>query len=134
MRGVVPALLLLVAAGAASAAARPSERGCLLAWNAARNSGTRARVVQAAPSPRALLVPGIVGRDVIVNGMARPAQEAPACLLTLVRRGRIQVVSGSWRNGGVRSWTFGREISTSRPLPANVRLLRDGRVTKIYRR
>jgi hypothetical protein len=42
-------------------------------------------------------------------------------------------MTGIWRSTGVTSWSFGRLIPTSKILVANVRLLADGRVTKIYR-
>jgi hypothetical protein len=54
--------------------------------------------------------------------------------LTLAKPGAIRTVIGIWRTVGVGRWSFGRQIPTTRPFFANVRLLSDGRVTKIYRR
>jgi hypothetical protein len=56
-----------------------------------------------------------------------------ACLLTLAKPGEIRIVTGIWRARGVTRWSFGRQMPESKPFFANVRLLPDGRVTKIYR-
>jgi hypothetical protein len=57
-----------------------------------------------------------------------------ACLLTLAKPGAIRIVTGIWASDGIRRWSFGHPIPTRKPFFENVRLLRDGRVTKIYRR
>jgi hypothetical protein len=57
-----------------------------------------------------------------------------ACLLTLVKGRRLQPVTGVWRDGRVGDWVFGHPRTADRPVGANVKVLRDGRVTKIYRR
>ncbi len=51
----------------------------------------------------------------------------------MAKPGEIQVVTGRWRAGHVSRWSFGHPIPTTKPFFANVRLLSDGRVTKIYR-
>jgi hypothetical protein len=136
----VAALLALAAcAGAAAAAAlatRPSERSCVVAWNAPSNQSNRLRLLAAKPVVRLTLRPGVTSRDTWTQGAAPTQGSAlPACLLTLVQPGAIRLVTGIWRGGGVSRWSFGRALPTTRPSrPANVRLLRDGRVAKLYRR
>ncbi len=52
-----------------------------------------------------------------------------------MKRNEIRNVTGRWKSAGVTQWTFGRPIRTNKInlQTANVRLLPDGRVTKIYR-
>lgn len=57
-----------------------------------------------------------------------------ACLLTLVKGHRALPITGIWRGSGVARWVFGHPLTANSTLGANVRVLRDGRVTKIYRR
>jgi hypothetical protein len=61
-----------------------------------------------------------------------------ACVMTVVKPGKLQSVTGIWKGTGVDHWTFGpttRAVMNAPPVDtANVRLLADGRVTKIYRR
>ena len=59
---------------------------------------------------------------------------AEACLLVLVKSGRLQPVTGIWHGAGVPRSSFGRPIKTGKAPGANVRVLPDGRVTKIYLR
>jgi hypothetical protein len=70
----------------------------------------------------------------VTNGSPPTQTDAPACLLTLAKRGEIRIVTGIWRTAGVSRWSFGHPIPTTKSLFANVRLLSDGRVTKIYHR
>jgi hypothetical protein len=44
------------------------------------------------------------------------------------------VVIGVWRDGRVMRWSWGSVTPPTPYLSANVKLLPDGRVTKIYRR
>jgi hypothetical protein len=55
----------------------------------------------------------------------------PACLLTVAKRGEVRLVTGTWKGAGVDRWSFGRTYRTTSRFIANVRLLADGRVTKI---
>jgi hypothetical protein len=125
-----------VVAGPAAAAppAHPSDRACLLAWNAPSNRPNRLRLVAARPASGLALGPGKSFTYTWRKGSAPEQTAAEACLLMLAKPGRIQVVTGIWRAGRVEGWSFGHPIPTTRPLDANVRLLPDGRVTKIYRR
>ena len=95
-------------AGAATAAglSQPSDRGCLLRGG---NSFT----------------------DTWTKGVPKQTS-TEACLLTVAKTGKIQFVTGVWRVGHVSRWSWGHPIPTTRPFFANVRLLSDGRVTKIY--
>jgi hypothetical protein len=79
------------------------------------------------------LLPGVVGTDTFKKGLPPTQTTAPACLLTLAQPGEIRTVTGVWDAARVTRWTFGRPILTSKPFVANVRLLSNGRVTKIYR-
>jgi hypothetical protein len=82
-----------------------------------------------------LLGLGEVGTDTWVTGSAPKQTTALACLLTVAKPGEISTVTGIWRTAGVSRWSFGRPIPTRKPFLffSNVRLLSDGRVTKIYR-
>ena len=53
----------------------------------------------------------------------------------LVKSGRLQPITGVWRGMGVRRWSFGRPLTTDKvPNGSNIKVLSDGRVTKIYLR
>jgi hypothetical protein len=120
--------------GTLGAATRPSERACLLAWNAPSNAANHSRLARDWPWAKSTLRPGIAFTVVFKRG-SRPKQTTTeACLLTLAKGHRIQPVSGIWRRGGVARWVFAHPHTANRPLGANVKVLRDGRVTKIYRR
>jgi len=125
-----------MAAGTAVAAplGRPSERGCLLAWNASANDANRTRLLAAHPTGGLSLRAGVSGTDTWKKGVASKHTSAEVCLLTISRRGGMELVTGIWHDGRVGSWSWGRTFATQWTLPANVRLLADGRVTKIYRR
>ena len=129
-------LLLAALAAAAAPGAPPSDRACLLAWNAPANAAARAHLLTLRPAARALLLPGVVYTDTWSRG--KPATRSAgveACLLTVRRRQRVQIVQGRWRDGGVRRWTFLHPApAAGSPLGHNVRVLPDGRVTKAYRR
>jgi hypothetical protein len=125
-----------VLAGAASGAAsnRPSDRGCLLAWNAPANHANRVKLLTMRPVRGLSLRTGTSFTDTWAKGGVAKQTSTEACLLTVAKRGTIQLVTGRWRGGGVSGWSWGRVITTAHPFAANVRLLPDGRVTKIYRR
>jgi hypothetical protein len=132
LAGLVVALTL---SGAASAAARPSERACLLAWNAPANAVNRPRLVRNGPWVSASLRPTTAG-TVTWKLDSNPTQTtAQACVLTLAKSGRLQIITGMWREGDVTRWSFGRAIPVDKaPAGSNVKVLPDGRVTKIYLR
>jgi hypothetical protein len=124
--------LTLVAAALAAPQTQPSDRSCLIAWNAPGNQANRAHLLAQRPLSRLQLLPGRVGTDTWSKGSAPKQTSSMACLLTLEKPGEIRIVTGIWHGAGVTHWSFGRPIPTSKPLLANVRLLLDGRVTKIY--
>lgn len=117
----------------ASTASVPSARDCLLEWNRQPSAPNRLRLVSSGPWPAARLLPG----QAVAAGRSQPstATPVPACLLTLSKQGRLQIVTGAWRAGHVRRWVFGPvgRIAGA-PRYGNVRVLPDGRVTKISRR
>jgi hypothetical protein len=127
--------LALAFAGTALAASRaqPSDRSCLIAWNSPGNHANRLRLVAQRPISGLQLLPGTVGTATWTKGSLPTQTTALACLLTLAKPGEIRTVTGIWRAAGVSRWSFGPPIPTSKPFFANVRLLSDGRVTKIYR-
>jgi hypothetical protein len=130
------ALLALALAGTASAASRtrPSDRACLLAWNAPGNHGSRTRLLAQRPIAGLALRAGVVLVDMWTKGSASTETRGPACLLTIEKRGSTRIVTGMWRRAGVGAWSFGRAIQMRARVVPNVRLLPDGRLTKIYLR
>ena len=120
-------------AGTATAAdlSQPSDRGCLLAWNAASNHSNRVKLIAARPMTGLSLRGGNSFTDTWTKGVPKQTS-TEACLLTVAKTGKIQFVTGVWRVGHVSRWSWGHPILTTRPFFANVRLLSDGRVTKIY--
>lgn len=96
-------------------------------------AGTTLAQPRAQPSGRAglQLLPGTVGTDSWTKGSPSTQTSAAACRLTLAKPGAIRTVTGIWRTVGVSRWSFGRQIPTTKPFFGNVRLLSDGRVTKI---
>jgi hypothetical protein len=105
-----------------------------VAWNAPGNHASRLRLLAQRPIAGLLLVPGQASTDSWTKGSPPTQTTTLACLLTVAKPGEIRVVTGTWRPAGVARWSFGRPIPTSKPFFANVRLLPDGRVAKIYRR
>jgi hypothetical protein len=128
---VIAASGALVLAVAARAAATPSDRACLIAWNAPANHASRARLLAQRPTTGLSLRAGVRYVDTVSKGSASTTTGGPACLLSVRRRAGLELVTGMWTGTGVRSWTFGRSFPSAHPPPANVRLLPDGRVTKI---
>jgi len=111
----------------------PSERNCLVAWNSRSNVVNQGRIVTSGPWKRALLVPAAVGT--VRFPSSTTSAETLGCALILRKPSLAQQIIGYWRDGRVVKWTFSRLFeTTSSPGFANVRILRDGRVTKIYRR
>ena len=128
-------VVVLTLSGAASAAARPSERACLIAWNAPANALNRPRVVRNGPWLSASLRNATTGTVTWKLGTNPTQTTAQACVLTLAKSGRLQIVTGLWREGRVTRWSFGRTIPVEKaPAGSNVKVLPDGRVTKIYLR
>ena len=131
LAGLVVALML--ASKAASVTVRPSDRACLLDWNTPANVNNRQRVVGSGPRSSASLRPGTT--FTWKRGSTPMQTTAQACLLALMKSGRLQIVTGTWRDGRVLRWSFGRAIPAVRiPGGSNVKVLPDGRVTKIYLR
>lgn len=132
---VAAVVTLAVAEGTAVAApaSRPSELGCLRAWNAQSNGAGHARLLAARPFRGLSLGAGAVATVTWTKGSRTGQTRAEACLLTVVKVGRTRVVVGRWRAGLVRTWSWGRWLPVSRPAPANVSLLPDGRLKKVYR-
>ncbi len=129
LAGLVVALTL--SGTAASAALRPSERGCLLAWNAPANVASRQTVVASGPWSSASLRPGVTSTVTWQRGSTSKQTTAQVCLLTLVKSRGFRIVTGVWRDGRVVQWSFGRTITAGKaPGGSNVKLLPDGRVTK----
>lgn len=129
---VMSLALPIVAPALAASQAQPSDRSCLIAWNGPGNLANRTHLLAQRPLTGLQLLPGRVGTDTWSKGSAPKQTSSLACLLTLAKPGEIRIVTGTWRGAGVTHWSFGRPIPTSKPLFANVRLLFDGRVTKIY--
>jgi hypothetical protein len=117
----------------ATARAQPSDRACLLSWNSPANHTNQLRLLAQRPISGLQLLPGRVGTDTWTKGSPPTQTSALACLLTLAKHGEIRIATGIWEAGRVSRWSFGHPIPTSEPVFANVRLLSDGRVTKIYR-
>ena len=130
---ITAALVSAATATADVAPQRPSERSCLVAWNAPQNQSNRLRLIAAPRVSNLSLRTGVTGTVTWSRGSAQKQTRATACLLTLARPGQIQLVSGVWHSGRVARWSFGRTIPSTTPLlGANVKLLPDGRITKIY--
>src|SRR3954451_6253595 len=125
--------LVVTATTLATPRARPSDRACLVAWNSPANHANHLRLLAQRPVSGVQLLPGVIGSDSWTKGATPTQTNAPACLLTLAKPGRVRIVSGIWQTAGISHWSFGPPIPTSKPVVANVRLLSDGRVAKIYR-
>jgi hypothetical protein len=137
LRVVLGGVLLAVALSspADSATPRPSERACLVAWNARPNQANRSTVAAARPWRSASLRAGVIGHVTWKRGATPRQTSGEACLLTLWKTRTLRQVTGIWRNGRVIQWVFRPAIaSTITPPPSNIRVLPDGRVTKVYRR
>jgi hypothetical protein len=116
---------------------QPSERACLIAWNSPANHANHVRLLGEAPVLGLMLRAG-VSYTVTWTKPTSKQTAGPACLMTIIKRAKVRLVTGPWTRNGVAHWTFGGAIAVRRNYPPadapNVRLLADGRVTKIYRR
>lgn len=128
--------LALTAEAFAAPQRQPSERACLIAWNARANHASHLKLLAERPIVGIMLGAGVIGMDTWSSSMSTQTS-GPACVMTIMKRGELRTVTGMWKTAGVGSWSFGRAIPVSKNYPplgaANVRLLSDGRVTKIYR-
>ena len=135
---LVAAALALVLAAVATPATQPSERACLIAWNAPANDAGHSRLLAERPILRLMLTAGVSYVVTWTKTSSTTRIGGPSCLLTIVKRGELRIVTGMWTTNGVAHWRFGRAFAATKSYPppeaANVRLLADGRVTKIYRR
>lgn len=115
---------------------QPSDRACLIAWNAPANHTNRIKLLAERPIVGLMLRPAVVFTVTWTKASSKRSG-GPACVLTIMKRGTVQNVTGMWRSARVAGWTFGRAIPDATNHPpvdaSNVRLLADGRVTKIYR-
>jgi hypothetical protein len=129
--GLIFAFFVPVAAAAPSS--QPSERGCLIAWNTPSNHVNRTKLIAARPVSGLSLRGGTSFTDTVTaTKKVSTSTSTEACLLTVAKAGTIQIVTGKWGFGRVRRWSWGRAIPTAYVFIPNVRLLSDGRVTKIY--
>ena len=114
---------------------QPSDRACLIAWNAPANHTNRIKLLAEKGILGLMLRPAVV-YTVTWTKTTSTETGGPACVLTIMKHNEVRTVTGRWKSAGVSHWTFARPIPTRNPklLAANVRLLADGRVTKIYRR
>jgi hypothetical protein len=134
---LVPTLFFVVFVSTAVAVPsnQPSDRRCLIAWNAASNHANHSRLITARPVSGVSVRAGTTYTDTVtVTKKAITQTSAKACLLTVAKAGTIQIVTGRWNFDRVSRWSWGRAIPTTIPFAGNVRLLSDGRITKIYRR
>jgi hypothetical protein len=132
---LAPVALAVAGNTPAASRAQPSDRTCLIAWNSPANDPNHVWLLAQRPISGLQLLPGTVATDTWPKGSTPTQTSRLACLLTLAKPGQVRIVTGFWKTGGgVSRWSFGRTIPTRRPIAANVRLLPDGRVTKIYRR
>jgi hypothetical protein len=124
----------LVLGGSTQAASQPSERACLIVWNSPANHANRVRLLAERPIVALTLRAGVAYTDTWTKGSPPTSTGGPACLMSIAKRGEVLTVTGLWKGTGVPHWAFGPTYRTADRLLANVRLLPDGRVTKIYRR
>jgi hypothetical protein len=132
-RLAILALLVAALVGAAGVQAAPQRRPtverCLRAWNAPENLANRHRLAAAGYSS-ASLRPGVVGTDTFAIGRPSTSTSSQACLLTLIRRGSEQIVTGRWVGGRVTTWRYVHRIQVTRVVArANVRVRPDGRIS-----
>jgi hypothetical protein len=130
---ILTSLALALAADAlATPGAQPTARACLIAWNASGNHTNRVHLLVQRPISGVQLLPGMAGTDTWGSASTSKQTSSLACLLTLAKPGEILTATGTWHAAQVTRWSFGRAVATTKPFVANVRLLSDGRVTKIY--
>ena len=128
--------LVFTATTLASQPKQPSDRACLIAWNSPTNHASRVKLLAERPILALMLNAGVSYVDTWTK-TSTTRTGGPACVMTIVKRGELRLVTGLWKTNGVEHWTFGRAFAATKNSPprgaANVRLLPDGRVTKIYR-
>jgi hypothetical protein len=112
---------------------RPSERRCLVAWNSPANQAVRSRVLELRRWKRGLLVSSSLALVAFGQTVQPSNPLAPVCSLVLVTDTRAQQLVGVWKNGRVTRWLLGASLPSSNSFTSNVRVLSDGRITKIYR-
>jgi hypothetical protein len=125
--------LFVVGATHATSRVQPSDRACLIAWNSPANQASRLRLLAQRPIVGLSLRAGVVYTDTWTKGTSTTTG-GPACLLSIAKRSESRIVTGTWTGSGVARWSFGRVFRGSHHIGPNVRLLADGRVTKIYLR
>ncbi|MGN6796736.1 MAG: hypothetical protein ACTHKS_01160 [Gaiellaceae bacterium] len=115
---------------------QPSDRACLIAWNSPANRAGHVKLLEQRPIRGLMLRAGVSYVDTWTKTSSTRVS-GPACILTIVKRGELRLVTGAWKSGGVDHWMFAPTFAATKnyppPAAANVRLLSDGRVTKIYR-
>lgn len=125
---------LALAGSALAASTRPSDRACLIAWNSPANQVNRLRLLALRPIARLDLRTAVIFNVTWKKGSPPTRTSSQSCVMTVEKRREVRMVTGIWKPSGVERWTFGRALRTNIPIVANVRLLADGRVTKIYLR
>lgn len=88
-----------LAGGGASAATRPSDRACLLAWNAPSNRPLQLRVAAGAPWSRAMLGSATTTGITWEQGSAPTHSTAQSCVMALQGPARSRLVVGIWGGG-----------------------------------
>lgn len=135
IRLAVAVVALTFSGVAAPAPTQPSQCACLLAWNAPLNAPNRTRVAAGGPWSGVLLMSGMTITATWRRGSTPTQTTAVTCQLMLVRGGEVQPITGVWRDGQVTGWSFGPAITSGKaPARSNVKVLPDGRVTKVSRR
>lgn len=131
---VFVSLASLVGVARGAQGTQPSDRGCLIAWNAPSNRANRGRLVTAQPEHGLSLRGGRSSTDRWTKGAGVTQTSTAACLLTLSTPHSAQMVIGIWKSGRVTRWSWGPVTPPTAVFSPNVRLLSDGRLTKTYRR
>lgn len=129
---VVSFLLGLPALAFATSPTRPSDRACLISWNSRANRTNHLKLLALRPPSGLQLLPAVVGTDSWSKGSTPAQTSEPACLMTFAKSGAIREITGIWKAGAVAHRSFGHGFPVNHTVVANVRLLPDGRVTKIY--
>ena len=112
---------------------RPTETTCLIAWNSPFNGANHDRIAGSGTVVAIITPPrGSSARSMGRQCPSLAKTVAKACLRLLADSGRHQLVTGIWSDSSVTHWSFGRPTKThDAPTAPNVKVLADGRVTKI---
>lgn len=111
--------------------AAPSERSCLIAWNQTSNAAGHRNLIAGGPWRVGSLRPAVT---VTADRRGSTATPKPACVLLVARQREFRVITGAWQAGSVRRWRFGElHRAATAPRYGNVRVLADGRVTRLSR-